>query len=97
MNIQESGQMYLETIYILSQKSKMVRAIDVSRYMNFSKPSVSRALGLLKDEDLIKVEADGAISLTDKGLETAGAGHPCRELETVHAGPGHDVHRCHLL
>lgn len=73
MNIQESGQMYLETIYILSQKSKMVRAIDVSRYMNFSKPSVSRALGLLKDEDLIKVEADGAISLTDKGLETAGA------------------------
>lgn len=71
MNIQESGQMYLETIYILSQKTEKVRAIDVSRYMNFSKPSVSRALGLLKDEGFISVEPDGTVSLTDSGLETA--------------------------
>lgn len=71
MNIQESGQMYLETIYILSLKKDKVHAIDISRYMNFSKPSVSRAIGLLKDEGLISVETDGAISLTDNGVETA--------------------------
>ena len=48
MALQESGEMYLETIYVLSQKSDKVRAIDVGEYMGFSKPSVSRALGLLR-------------------------------------------------
>ena len=48
MNLQESGEMYLETIYILSQKYKDVRAIDVGEYMGYSKPSGSRAVGLLK-------------------------------------------------
>ena len=50
MAMQESGEMYLETIYVLSQKSATVRAIDIGEYMGYSKPSVSRALGLLKDE-----------------------------------------------
>ena len=49
MNLQESGEMYLETIYVLSQKYKDVRAIDVGEYMGYSKPSVSRAVGLLKN------------------------------------------------
>ena len=49
MAIQESGEMYLKTIYVLSKKSSQVRAIDVGEYMGFSKPSVSRALGLLKE------------------------------------------------
>lgn len=49
MHLQESGEMYLETILILSRKSQFVRSIDISEYMGFSKPSVSRAIGLLKD------------------------------------------------
>lgn len=67
MALQESGEMYLETIYILSQKSDSVRAIDIGDYMGFSKPSVSRALGLLKDEGLIKKDADSHIKLTQAG------------------------------
>ena len=67
MALQESGEMYLETIYILSQKSDSVRAIDIGEYMGFSKPSVSRALGLLKDEGLIKKDADSHIKLTQAG------------------------------
>ena len=49
MHLQESGEMYLETIYVLSQKGKGVRAVDVGEYMGFSKPSVSRAMGILKN------------------------------------------------
>ena len=71
MNLQESGEMYLETIYILSQTKPTVRAIDVSEHMGFSKPSVSRAVGLLKDAQLINVDQSGALILTQKGLETA--------------------------
>ena len=71
MHIQESGEMYLETIYVLSQTKSSVRAIDVSEHMGFSKPSVSRAVGLLKEADLISVEQNGAIILTQKGLERA--------------------------
>lgn len=67
MALQESGEMYLETIYILSQKSNSVRAIDIGEYMGFSKPSVSRALGLLKDEGLIRKDADSHIKLTQAG------------------------------
>ncbi|MCR4739593.1 MAG: metal-dependent transcriptional regulator [Lachnospiraceae bacterium] len=67
MALQESGEMYLETIYVLSQKSSAVRAIDVGDHMGYSKPSVSRALGLLRDEGLIIKDDDGYIKLTKSG------------------------------
>lgn len=60
MNLQESGEMYLETIYILSQKYKDVRAIDVGEYMGYSKPSVSRAVGLLKSGGYLVSDELGA-------------------------------------
>ena len=71
MAIQESGEMYLETIYILSKKIANVRSIDVGEYMGFSKPSVSRAVGLLKENGYITVDHDGYIKLTDSGFEVA--------------------------
>ncbi len=71
MNLQESGEMYLETIYILSQKSNFVRSIDIVEYMGYSKPSVSRAVGLLKNGGYITVSKEGYISLTEEGLKTA--------------------------
>ena len=71
MQLQESGEMYLETIHILSQKSGFVRAIDVGEYMGYSKPSVSRAMGLLKSGGYITVDGDGAISLTESGAAAA--------------------------
>ena len=71
MALQESGEMYLETIYVLSQSSNTVRAIDIGEYMGFSKPSVSRALGLLRDAELISKDADGFIKLTPEGEKHA--------------------------
>lgn len=71
MNLQESGEMYLETIYILFQRTGAVRSVDISEYMNYSKPSVSRAIGLLKSGGYITVDAGGYITLTDAGLEVA--------------------------
>ncbi len=71
MQLRESGEMYLETIHILSQKNAFVRAIDVGEYMGYSKPSVSRALGILKQQGYITVDIDGYISLTDAGREIA--------------------------
>ena len=71
MNLQESGEMYLETIYILSKKLGAVRSIDVCEYMKFSKPSVSRAMGLLKNGGFIDVDQKGYITLTGVGYETA--------------------------
>ncbi len=71
MHLQESGEMYLETIYILSQKSSAVRSLDVAEYMGFSKPSVCRAVGLLKSGDYIIVDRDGYITLTSAGLDVA--------------------------
>ncbi len=71
MNLQESGEMYLETIYILSRKRSAVRAIDVSEYMGYSKPSVSRAMGLLKQAGYVTADADGYLTLTQSGLEVA--------------------------
>lgn len=71
MTLRESGEMYLETIYILSQKSNEVRAIDVGTYMGFSKPSVSRAIGLLKKDGLLQTDAQSFIKLTEKGEEKA--------------------------
>ena len=71
MHIQESGQMYLETIYVLSKSKSLVRAIDVCEHMGYSKPSVSRAMGILKKESLITIDPSGHIALTDKGRAIA--------------------------
>ena len=71
MSIKESGEMYLETIYILSKSKSSVRSIDVAEYMNFSRASVSRGIGLLKKQDFILMDRDGYITLTDSGLKTA--------------------------
>jgi Mn-dependent DtxR family transcriptional regulator len=71
MHLQESGEMYLETILILTQKSKNVRSIDVCEHMGFSKPSVSRAIGLLKNGGYVEVDSDGYLSLTEHGMEVA--------------------------
>ena len=71
MQLRESGEMYLETILVLSQKNPCVRAIDVGEHMGYSKPSVSRALGILKQEGYITVDAAGYISLTESGSEIA--------------------------
>ena len=71
MQIQESGEMYLETIHVLYKKTGHVRSIDVSEYMGYSKPSVSRAMGLLKSGGYIEVDHDGSITLTPSGLALA--------------------------
>lgn len=71
MALQESGEMYLETILILSQKNSFVRSVDISEYMGYSKPSVSRAVSLLKAGEYITVDEDGHIHLTDSGTEVA--------------------------
>ncbi len=71
MKLKESAEMYLETIYVLSKKSSYVRSIDVCEYMGYSKPSVSRAVGLLKEGGYITVGHDGALVLTDLGLAAA--------------------------
>lgn len=71
MQLQESGEMYLETIFILTEENPNVRSIDICEHMGFSKPSVSRAVGLLKGGGYITVDKDGFISLTDVGREVA--------------------------
>lgn len=71
MVLQESGEMYLETILILSRKTGDVRSIDICEYMGYSKPSVSRAVGILKNGGFITVDKSGYISLTDEGKELA--------------------------
>ena len=71
MQIQESGQMYLESILVLSKKLEHVRSIDICEHMKYSKPSVSRAVGLLKNGGFICVDKDGFITLTDDGREVA--------------------------
>ena len=71
MHLQESGEMYLETIYVLTQESRNVRAIDVGEHMGFSKPSVSRALSLLKSGGYVTTDENGYLSLTETGCEIA--------------------------
>lgn len=71
MALQESGEMYLESIYVLSKEKKSVRAIDVGEHLGYSKPSVSRAMGILRQGGYITVEKDGSIFLTDLGREVA--------------------------
>ena len=71
MHLQESGEMYLETILVLTSRSPHVRAIDVGENMGYSKPSVSRAMGLLKNGGYIKVDDNGFITLLEPGREVA--------------------------
>ena len=69
--MQESGEMYLETIYTLLSRNERVRSIDICKEMGYSKPSVSRAVGLLKKAGHITVDVDGYITLNDSGLKIA--------------------------
>jgi len=71
VHLQESGEMYLETVYILTKKSDSVRSIDICEYMGYSKPSISRAIGLLKSGGYINVDGKGYITLTEEGTSVA--------------------------
>ena len=71
MRLQESGEMYLESIYVLSKQKNEVHSIDISEYLGYSKPSVSRAVGLLKKGGYILIDEDNHIRLTESGLEIA--------------------------
>lgn len=71
MKLQESGEMYLETIYMLSETMEHVRSIDVVKAMGFSKPSVSHAVGLLKTNGYLLVDSSGYLTLTESGLDVA--------------------------
>ena len=71
MRLQESGEMYLETIHILSQKNKEVRSLDVAEYMGFSKPSVSRAVRILKEGGYLLINETGSLTLTDAEKDVA--------------------------
>lgn len=71
MSVHESGEMYLEAIYVLHERTGFVRSVDVSEYLGYSKPSVSRAMGILRTGEYITIENDGAICLTEKGREIA--------------------------
>lgn len=71
MNVHESGEMYLEAILVLSRKSGFVRSVDVGEYLGYSKPSVSRAMGLLRKGELVTMEADGGLHLTPAGRDIA--------------------------
>ena len=71
MNVHESGEMYLEAILVLQRRQDFVRSVDVGEYLGYSKPSVSRAMGLLRKGGLITVERDGGLHLTQEGREIA--------------------------
>lgn len=71
MSLHESAEMYLETIYVLSQKHSAVRSIDVAEALSYSRPSVSRAVGLLKNNGYLNMDRDSFLVLTDKGREAA--------------------------
>ncbi len=71
MSLHESGQMYLEAIYVLAQQRTVVRSIDVGEYLGYSKPSVSRAMGILKKNGYVIAGEDGALKLTSEGRKVA--------------------------
>ena len=71
MKLLESGEMYLETVYVLSKELTTVRAIDICEHRGVSKPSVSRAVGLLKKGGYLNVGADGGLVLTESGINVA--------------------------
>ncbi len=83
MALQESGEMYLESIYMLSNKKGVVHAIDVGEYLGYTKPSVSRAMGILKNGGYIIVEQDGNIKLTEEGRRVAEAMYERHTLLTA--------------
>ena len=83
MALQESGEMYLETIYVLSKANPHVRSVDISEHMGYSKPSVSRAVHILREDGYIEMDTDGFISLTDAGKAVA---EKIFERHTVIAG-----------
>ena len=83
MALQESGEMYLETILVLSRKSSYVRAIDVGEYMGYSKPSVSRAMSLLRENGYVIMDDDGLLHLTDTGYEIASRIYERHQLLTT--------------
>ena len=89
MHLQESGEMYLETIYVLSRKRDAVRSVDIGDYMGYSKPSVSRAIGLLKNGGYVQMDKNGFLTLTEAGLEIASKMYERHTLLTdflVHLG-----------
>ncbi|MBQ9940675.1 MAG: metal-dependent transcriptional regulator [Clostridia bacterium] len=71
MSIRESGEMYLESIFLLLKEHNRVRSVNVAEYTGYKKPSVSRAMGILKQDGLIVIDNDGYISLTESGLALA--------------------------
>ena len=71
MELKESGEMYLETILVLSKTQQNVRSLDIARYMHYSKPSISRAMGILRNAKYIAVDDSGYITLTNSGREIA--------------------------
>lgn len=86
MSVHESGEMYLEAILVLSQKTPFVRSVDVGEYLGYSKPSVSRAMGILREENYITVGKDGGLLLTEKG-RAPGGDHlraPHRAVQNAH-------------
>jgi Mn-dependent DtxR family transcriptional regulator len=82
MHLQESGEMYLETVYLLSKKKAHVRSIDICEEMGFSKPSVSRAVSLLRSGGYLEMDKDGYLTLTEFGLEVAERMYERHELLT---------------
>lgn len=94
MQLQESGEMYLETILVLTQRGAPFRSIDICEEMGYSKPSVSRAMGLLKQGELITVDAGGYIALTAAGREIAEKIYDRHKLLTAfftHLGVDHET------
>ena len=71
MHLQESGEMYIESIYVLNKKIGNVRSIDICEHLGYSKPSVSRAMGLLKKGGFVVADDNGYLTLTDAGREIA--------------------------
>lgn len=94
MHLQESAEMYLETIYVLSKTKSVVRSIDVAEHMNYSKPSVSRAVGLLKSGGYVTMAADGSLTLTKSGEDIANKifeRHTILSKLLTHIGVSEDV------
>ena len=79
----ESGENYLETILVLSKRGSSVRSIDIARELNFSKPSVSRAVGILRDNGFITIDEDGTIKLTEIGMNKANKVYERHQLLTA--------------
>ena len=89
MSVHESGEMYLEAILVLSHQNPFVRSVDVGEYLGYSKPSVSRAMGILREENYITVNKDGGLVLTEKGrtlAETIYERHTVLSKMLVHLG-----------